>query len=164
MDKAEHFRQTVRNKLKFKLFMLKELPSAFFSGIDVTEITEEKAVVRIPFKFLTKNPFKSMYFASQAMAAELATGILALSQISGRNPKVSMLVFDMNAHFSKKARTAVNFTCKNGKEIKAAVEKTVKTGEGVTVEAKSVGIDKEGDVVSEFTFIWTFKAKNKKAS
>ncbi len=160
MDTAEKFRETVRNNFKFKLFMLKELPSAFFSGIRVTEITEEKAVVRIPFKFLTKNPFKSMYFASQAMAAELATGILALSQISGRKPKVSMLVFDMNAHFSKKARTAVNFTCENGKDIKNAVEKTMKTGEGVTVEAKSVGIDKDGDVVSEFTFIWTFKAKN----
>lgn len=159
MDTAEKFRQTVRNKFKFKLFMLKELPSAFFSGITVTEITEEKAVVRIPFKFLTKNPFKSMYFASQAMAAELSTGILALSQISGRNPKVSMLVFDMNAHFSKKARTTVEFICKNGKDIKNAVEETMKTGEGVTVKAKSVGIDKYGDVVSEFTFVWTFKSK-----
>jgi len=159
MESAELFRQTVRNKFKFKLFLLKELPSAFFSGINVTEISEEKAVVRIPFKFLTKNPFKSMYFASQAMAAELSTGILAISQISGRKPAVSMLVFDMKAHFSKKARTTVNFTCENGKEIKDAVEKTIATGEGVTVEAKSKGIDKSGDVVSEFTFVWTFKAK-----
>ena len=164
MDSAEKFRETVRSNFKFKLFMLKELPSAFFSGIKITEITEEKAVVRIPFKFLTKNPFKSMYFASQAMAAELATGILALSQISGRKPAVSMLVFDMNAHFSKKARTAVHFTCNNGAEIKAAVEETIRTGEGVTVEAKSVGIDKSGDIVSEFTFIWTFKVKQKRQS
>ncbi len=164
MDTAEIFRETVRNKFKFKLFMLKELPSAFFSGINVTEITEEKAVVSIPFKYLTKNPFKSMYFASQAMAAELSTGILALSQISGRKPPVSMLVFDMNAHFSKKARTAVNFICENGKEIKSAVEETIKTGEGVTVEAKSVGYDKDGDIVSEFTFIWTFKVKQKRQS
>ena len=159
MESAELFRQTVRNKFKFKLFLLKELPAAFFSGINVTEIFEEKAVVRIPFKFLTKNPFKSMYFASQAMAAELSTGILAISQISGRKPAVSMLVFDMKAHFSKKARTAVNFTCEYGKEIKDAVEKTIATGEGVTVEAKSKGIDKFGDVVSTFTFVWTFKAK-----
>lgn len=159
MDTAEKFRQTVRNKFKFKLFMLKELPSAFFSGITVTEITEEKAVVRIPFKFLTKNPFKSMYFASQAMAAELSTGILALSQISGRKPSVSMLVFDMNAHFSKKARTTVHFTCNDGLAIKKAIEETIKTGEGVTVEAKSVGKDTEGDIVSEFTFVWTFMAK-----
>ncbi len=164
MNSAEKFRETVRNKFKFKLFMLKELPSAFFSGIHVTEITEEKAVVRIPFKYLTKNPFKSMYFASQAMAAELSTGILALSQISGRKPPVSMLVFDMKAHFSKKARTAVNFVCGNGKEIKAAVEETIKTGEGIIVEAKSVGYDKEGDIVSEFTFVWTFKVKQKRQS
>jgi hypothetical protein len=159
MNQAENFRKTVRNKFKFKMFMLKELPSAFFSGITVTEITEEKAVVTIPFKFLTKNPFKSMYFASQAMAAELSTGVLALSQIHKRKPSVSMLVFDMDAHFSKKATTIIAFTCNEGLKIKQAVEETMRTGEGVTVIAKSQGIDKFGDVVSEFNFTWTFKAK-----
>ena len=83
MNSSEKFRKTVRSNFKFKLFMLKQLPSAFFSGIKLIDITEEKAVVTIPYKYLTKNPFRSMYFASQAMAAELSTGILALSQISG---------------------------------------------------------------------------------
>ncbi len=161
MDSAEKFRQFVKSGFKFRLFMFKELPSAFFSGIKVTEITEEKAVVKIPFKFLTKNPFKSMYFASQAMAAELATGILALSQISGREPAVSMLIFDLKANFSKKAKTVVRFTCTDGKAIKNAVEETLRTGDTATVEAKSTGVDTEGDVVSEFTFIWSFKAKSK---
>jgi len=161
MSKAESFRETVRNKFKFKLFMLKELPSAFFSGLTVTEITEEKAVVTIPFKFLTKNPFKSMYFASQAMAAELSTGVLAISQTYKRKPSVSMLVFEMSANFSKKARSTVAFTCDDGLKIKKAVEETMKTGEGVTVNVKSTGVDKDGDVVSEFTFVWTFKVKSK---
>ncbi len=159
MSKSESFRETVRNKFKFKLFMLKELPSAFFSGLTVTTITEEKAVVTIPFKFLTKNPFKSMYFASQAMAAELSTGVLAISQTYKRKPSVSMLVFEMSANFSKKARSTVAFTCNDGLKIKNAVEETMKTGEGVTVNVHSVGVDKDGDIVSEFTFVWTFKVK-----
>ena len=157
-NKAEKFRQSVRNNFKFRLFMLKELPSAFFSGLKLKEITEEKAVVTIPFKYLTKNPFRSMYFASQAMAAELSTGVLALSQISGRKPRVPMLVFDMKANFTKKATSKITFTCNEGLKIKNAVEKTVKTGEGITIEAKTTGTDKTGDIVSEFYFTWTFKA------
>lgn len=162
MDKSKQFRKIVRSNFKFRLFMLKSLPSAFFSGIRVTEISEEKAIVSIPFKFLTQNPFKSVYFASQAMAAELATGVLALSHVHKRQPRVSMLVFNMRASFSKKATSKIFFTCNDGKKIKNAVEESIKTGEGVTVEAKSTGKNKNGDVVSEFYFTWTFKPVSKK--
>jgi hypothetical protein len=163
MDKSEQFREIVKSKFKFRLFMLKSLPSAFFSGIKVAEITEERAIVCIPFKFLTKNPFKSVYFASQAMAAELATGVLALSHIHKRIPRVSMLVFNMRADFSKKATSKIHFTCEDGIKIKNAVEESIKTSEGVTVEAKSTGKNTNGDIVSEFYFTWTFKpVSNKK--
>ena len=161
MDKSEQFRQTVRNNFKFRLFMLKSLPSAFFSGLKVTEISEEKAVVSVPFKFMTQNPFKSVYFASQAMAAELSTGVLALSHVHKRNPRVSMLVFNMRAEFTKKAKSKIFFTCEDGLKIKNAVDKSIKTGEGVTVEAKSTGKTSEGEIVSEFYFTWTFKPVSK---
>ena len=160
-DKSQEFRDLVSNRFKFGLYMLMNLPSAFFSGVRVREITPDKAVVSIPFKFFTKNPFKSVYFASQAMAAELSTGILALQHVYKRKPSVSMLVFDMDAHFSKKARSKITFSCEDGDKICTAVEETVKTGEGVTVEAKSTGRDKDGDIVSEFRFVWTFKQKNR---
>jgi hypothetical protein len=161
MNPSEKFIQTAQNNFKFRLFMLKNLPSAFFSGLKVAEISQEKAVVTIPFKFLTKNPFKSVYFASQAMAAELSTGVLAMAHIFKRNPSVSMLVFDMKANFTKKAATKITFTCTDGLSIKNAVEQSIQTGEGVTVTAKSTGKDKSGDVVSEFYFTWTFKVKSK---
>ncbi len=157
MDNSQEFRQTVNKKLKFKLFMLKSLPAAFFSGLDVNKITESGAEVSIPFKFLTKNPFKSVYFASQAMAAELSTGVLALSYIYKKKPRVSMLVFNMRAEFVKKAKSKLVFSCQDGLKIKEAVEKSIETGEGITVEAKSTGKTKEGEIVSEFYFTWTFK-------
>lgn len=161
MNSQENFRQLVKNKLKFGIYMLKELPSAFFSGVRVKDISEERSVVTIPFKFFTKNPFRSMYFASQAMAAELSTGILALSQVYGRKPKVSMLVFDMKANFVKKAVSKITFKCNDGLKIKDAVEESIKTGKGVTIETKSAGLDSEGQLVSEFYFTWTFKPKTK---
>jgi len=160
MNHAEEFRKIVANKFKFRLFMLKNLPAAYFSGLQVTEISEKKAVVTIPYKFLTQNPFKSIYFASQAMAAELSTGVIAMSQVHGRKPRVSMLVFNMRADFTKKATNKIAFTCNDGLKIKNAVDESIRTGEGVVVEAKSVGTDTSGNVVSEFYFTWTFKPKS----
>ncbi len=139
--------------------MFKKLPAAYFSGVRVSEISEQHAVVKIPFKFLTKNPFRSIYFASQAMAAELSTGVLALAEVYGRTPSVSMLVLGMRAEFKKKATEMVWFKCSDGEKIKSAVDSCISTRESKTVEAKSVGTDAQGTVIAEFYFTWTFKAK-----
>ena len=65
----ESLRKLLLNSFKFKLFLLKELPMGFLAGMKVCELTEEKGVVTIPYKYLTKNPFKSMYFACPKCAA-----------------------------------------------------------------------------------------------
>jgi DNA-binding protein len=94
------------------------------------------------------------------MAAELSSAAMALSDVTQASKPVSMLVLDMKANFTKKARTKVVFTCNNGKEISEAVDKAISTGEGQLVNIISKGIDSKGDMVSEFQFTWTFKAKS----
>jgi hypothetical protein len=44
--------------------------------------------------------------------------------------------------------------------MEAAVDETVKTGEGVKVTSKAIGKNLEGVTVAEFTFTWSFKAKS----
>lgn len=159
MNKSDHFIKIARNKFKFGLFLFSKLPVAYISGVRVKEIDPTRAVVSLPFKFLTKNPFKSVYFASQAMAAELSTGVLALLHTHGHQPPISMLVFQMKAEFVKKAKTKIRFQCTDGHIIKNAVEECIQTGKGITVEVKSIGTDKTGDRVAEFYFTWSFKVK-----
>ena len=142
-----------------KLYMLLNLPMGFIAGLKITEITSAKAQITVPYKFINKNPFKSMYFAVQAMAGELSSGILALSEVAEAKKPISMLVLNMKASFTKKARTKVTFSCNDGGKIRNAIAQSIATGEGQTVDVKSVGIDKNGDVVAEFTFTWTFKPK-----
>jgi len=124
----------------------------FIAGLKITEVTSAKAQITVPYKFVNKNPFKSMYFAVQAMAAELSSGILALSEVAEAKKPISMLVLNMKASFTKKARTKVTFSCNDGDKIRNAIAQSIATGEGQTVDVKSVGIDKNGDVVAEFTF------------
>lgn len=144
---------------KMKMYMLTHLPMAFLAGLRVKELDSGRAVVSVPYKYLNKNPFRSMYFAVLSMAAELSSGILALSLVYEAEKPVSMLVLNMKAGFLKKARTKIVFTCNDGESISAAIAKSIETGEGQTVEVRSSGIDAHGEMVAEFNFTWTFKPR-----
>ena len=159
MNKKEKLLKDVRNKFKMRFFMLKKLPLAFIAGLKVLHIDDEMASVSIPFKFLNQNPFQSIYFAALAMAAELSTGILAITSVQAASKPVSMLVFNMSANFTKKAKSQIVFSCYEAKAIEEAIEESIKTGDGQTVTVATVGIDNEGDQVAEFKFTWTFKPK-----
>ncbi|MCJ8167455.1 DUF4442 domain-containing protein [Pontibacter sp. E15-1] len=158
---AAAFRGLVLSPVKFRLFLLARLPMAYLAGLRVTDISEAKATVRVPYKYLNKNPFKSIYFACLSMAAELSTGVLCMTQVYKSQPAVSMLVVRMDAEFTKKAIGKISFTCHDGQAIAAAAAKTKATGEGVTVVATSVGTDESGEPVATFRFTWSLKAKRK---
>ncbi len=159
--RADEFRQTVTNPFKLKLFFLKDLPMAYLAGLRIRHLDFEKGVVTIPFKYINKNPFRSIYFACQAMAAELSTGVLAMMAIYKSKPSVSMLVVGMEATFQKKATGLVTFTCADGQKVFEAVAQSKATGEGRTVVCTSIGVDEAGEKVSEFKITWSFKAKLK---
>ena len=144
---------------KFNLFAFFKLPSAWWCGVRLKSCEEEKAVVTVKHKWFNQNPFKSMFWAVQGMAAELSTGIMVSSQIRERGENISMLVANNNGNFSKKATGKITFTCEDGKKIKEALDKTIATGEGQTFWMKSVGLNEEGMIVSTFNFEWTVKLR-----
>ena len=74
--------------------------------------------------------------------------------------KVSMLVTNMNATFTKKATGKIRFECNDGIAIKEAIQRSVETGEGQTVLVTSEGINKDGVSVSKFEFEWSLKVKS----
>ena len=95
------------------------------------------------------------------MAAEMSTGVLAMSHIYKRQPAVSMLVVSMSANYSKKATGLTNFHCNDGPAIKAAVEQAIATGEAQTLTARSIGTNAAGEQIAEFLFTWSFKVKTR---
>ena len=144
---------------KLNKFLLFKLPSAYFSGVRVRSISENEAVATVKHKWINKNPFKSLYWATQGMASELATGILVMKQIAESGKNISMLVTKQQGTFTKKALGIINFTCKDGILIKEAIEKTIATGEGQTIIMYAEGIDEQGDSVSKFEYEWSLKMK-----
>lgn len=153
------FLKLVNNPFKMGFYMLANLPSAYFSGVRVLVADEDKAVVTVPYKWFSKNPFRSTYFACQAMAAEMSTGVLAMAHVYGSDPRVSMLVLKVSGSFSKKAVGRTRFTCEDGPLIRQAIADAIRTSEGKTVTAKSYGRNSDNEIISEFDITWTFKAK-----
>lgn len=160
MSDENQFSKLVRSPFKFRLYLLTKLPAAFFSGIKVRSFTPDEVTTVVPYKWLTQNPFRSTYFASLAMAAEMSTGLLALNNIYKRQPAVSMLVTKMEANYFKKAVGKTYFTCNQGIDIKDAVQEAIDGVEGTTVTIKSTGRNEEGEIVALFLFTWSFRKKS----
>lgn len=140
-------------------FLMFKLPSAFLCGIRVKEIDSEKCEALVKHRWINQNPFGSMYFAVQAMAAEITTGALVMSSIQKSGRKISMLVVSNRAKFFKKATGKIHFVCDQGKLIPDILQKSIDTGEGQAFWLKSVGYDEKGQVVAEMEFEWSVKAK-----
>ena len=160
MSNAAQFLQLIKHPVKFRLFLLSKLPSAFFCGVRVRFADEKKCVTSVPFKWLSQNPFRSTYFACLSMAAEMSTGVLALAHIYKRQPQVSMLVSKVEGTFFKKAVGRTLFTCEDGLIIKQTIEDAIISTEGKIVTARSYGRNKDGEVVAEFAITWSFKVKS----
>jgi len=144
---------------KLNSFLLLKLPSAYLCGVRTKSLNEEVCVVSVKHQWINQNPFNSMFWAVQGMAAELSTGALVMNKIRNSGKKISMLVLNNKASFTKKATGRVTFSCNQGKDIDRALENAIKTKEGQTVWLSSRGINTDGIQVSEFHFEWTLKLK-----
>lgn len=144
---------------KLNTFLFFKLPSAFWSGVRVKVIEDTTCVATVKHRWFNQNPFNSMYFAVQAMAAELTTGALVMKQIKDSGKSISMLVANNKCSFTKKATGRITFTCTDGNLITEAIKNTIATGEGQTLWMKSIGTDEKGDQVSIMEFEWTIRVK-----
>ena len=156
---VDRVRKRMLSPFLFRLFLLAKLPLGLVAGMRVRSIDPRRCETTIPYRWRTTNPFRSMYFAAQSMAAELSTGALALLAVKLAPRPVAMLIVGLEAEFSKKADRRVTFTCEEGGKILAAVRETTATGEPVTVRAATVGRMDDGTEVSRFHFTWSFKRR-----
>ena len=144
---------------KVNLFNLVKLPLAYLGGVRVRSISDTEVTVSIKHRWMNQNPFKSMFWAAQGMAAEMPTGVLVMKAIKDSKRKVSMLVTKQEAEFYKKATGKILFSCKGGNEIREAIQKSIATGEGQVIVLTCEGVNKDGVVVSKFQFHWSLRVK-----
>jgi hypothetical protein len=141
------------------MFLFSKLPSAFFAGVRVREVDELHCITTVPYKWFSKNPFRSTYFACLSMAAEMTTGSLGLMQVYKRNPPVSLLVVKVDSSYYKKATGITKFICQDGPLFASAVDEAVETGEARQVTAYARGTNAAGEMVADFYITWSFRVR-----
>lgn len=157
--RGDKYNEMATSTSKFNTFTFFKLPSAWWCGVRLRYLDDKKAVTTVTHRWANQNPFKSMFWAVQGMAAELSTGAMVIDQIRESGRKISMLVQNNNANFSKKATGKITFTCEDGHLIADAIKATIATGEGQKFWMKAVGVNQDGVVVSTFNFEWTVRLK-----
>ena len=144
---------------KLNTFLMFKLPIAYLSGIRTKYLDDKKCIVKVKHRWINQNPYKSMFWAVQGMAAELTTGAMLTTKIRESRKNISMLVANNNANFTKKATGVITFKCDEGDLIDGAISKAIATGDGQTIWMNSIGTNEEGVQVSSFNFEWTIKVK-----
>ena len=144
---------------KVNNYLLLKLPAAYLCGVRLSSIDQNRAEVGVRFRWINQNPFKSMFWAVQGMAAELACGILVMQSLRAQDASISMLLVGTQGEFTKKARGKILFTCQDGAIVESAVAQCLKTGAGVQFELTTQGRDKDGDLVCSFKFHWSIKVR-----
>ncbi len=154
----------LKHPVKSRMFLFYKLPSAYFSGVRVREVEETHCKVSVPYKWFSQNPFRSTYFACLAMAAEMSTGVLAMTHVYKKDPRGSMLVTALQSEYYKKAKGRTVFTCSQGRQFEEAVNLAYETGEPITLMAESIGTNENGEQVAKFIITWSFKFNSKKST
>ncbi len=157
--KGERVRRDLLNPLKFWFYLWWKLPLAACAGLSLDRLDEKRCEASLPGGWRTQNPFKSMYFAAQSMAAEMSTGAPALTLANGSAASISTLVLGIRGDFTKKAVGRCTFTFEDVGAMAQAIEQAAASPEPVTFIARSTGRIKDGTVVAVFDITWTFKRR-----
>lgn len=157
-DEASKFRNKITKGLNFFAFSLMRLPSLVWWSVRLKALDSEKCVVTMPFTWRTQNPFGSIYFAAQAGAAELSTGLLCMQELSGRG-KWSMYVIGFEAEYGVTAKTKVAFTCEDAAPLRETLDRIEENNKPEELVMISTGVNTQGQMVSRFKIKWSFKKK-----
>lgn len=152
------FRKKILNKFNFFVFSFSRLPSLLWWSIRLKSLDDAKCIVTMPFCWRTQNPFGSIYFAAQAGAAELSTGLLCMQALSGRG-KWSMYVVGFEAEYGVTAKTKVHFTCEDALALGNKIDEIETSGIPGELVMISIGTNTKGEMVSKFKIKWSFKKK-----
>jgi hypothetical protein len=158
-EKSERLRRQVLRPWGFWLFQWKTLPLAAAAGLRLRTLDEARCTVFLPGGWRTQNPFRSTYFAAQAMAAEMSTGAPAMVLVGGASASVAMLVREIRGVFVKKISGPSVFTFEGVASLRTAIDRAAATGEAETFVARSIGTTAEATVAAEFEITWSFKRR-----
>lgn len=139
--------------------MLKMLPLAWLAGLRLQQINEQSCHIGLRYGWINQNPFRSIYFAALAMAAEMSTGLPALRYIRQQKYNCAMLVTRLEADFHKKAVGRIRFQFDEVAALQQCIALAIANKQAVSYTACSNGYDEQNNLVAVMHIHWGFKSR-----
>jgi hypothetical protein len=156
---ADAMRRRLLRPWSFTAYLVRNLPLAACAGLSLRRLDEAACTVGLPGGWRTQNPFRSTYFAAQAMAAEMSTGAPAMVLVHGAPASVSMILRGLEAVFTKRIQGPSLFTFEDLAGLKAAIERAAASGVSESYTGTSIGRGPDGQAAAEFRVSWSFKRR-----
>lgn len=157
--RADALRLRLIKPWNFKSYLVWKLPLAACAGLTLRRLDETACVVGLPGGWRTQNPFRSTYFAAQAMAAEMSTGAPALVLVQAAPVSISMILRGMDAVFTKKIQGPSLFTFEDLAGLSGAIARAAASGQSESYTGLSTGRGPGGETAAEFRVSWSFKRR-----
>jgi len=158
-EASERYRRRVLRPWGFRAYLWTRLPLAACAGLRLRSIDGSSCTVSLPGGWRTRNPFGSTYFAAQAMAAEMSTGVPALVLVQGAPASLALILREVRAVFTKRIQGRSSFTFSDVAGMQAVVERAARSGESEAYTGRSTGHTADGAIAAEFDITWSFKRR-----
>ena len=158
--RADARRRRLLKPWNFKAYLWWKLPLAACAGLSLPQLDESGCAVGLPGGWRTQNPFRSTYFAAQAMAAEMSTGAPAMILVQGAPASIAMILRGIEAVFTKRIQGPSLFTFEDVAGLHATIARAAQSGESESYTGVSVGRGPDGVAASEFRVTWSFKRRS----
>ena len=130
-------------------YLWKTLPLAAFAGVRIMRLDERPARCGCPGGWRTRNPFRSTYFAAQAMAAEMSTGAPAMVLVRDAPASMAILVVEIRGVRQKGGRREPLHLRRRGRHARGGGG-APRGGRAQAFTGHATGRDAKGTVVAEF--------------
>jgi hypothetical protein len=119
-----------KETLAVRLWALRNVFLLYFVKPSILAVNDERCEIRIPLNWRTRrHDIGAMYLGTLCMGADVASGLIAFHLMRTRKLRVSFIFKDLRAEFLKRAEGDVHFSCEEGANIVALVERAMATGE-----------------------------------
>lgn len=135
-----------------RLFSVVKVPLLALARPTIIELTDKRAVVKLPLNWLTKNHVSSMYFGALAMGAELSIAAQVLHRIRHDKIKLNFIFKSYRADFLKRADADVYFCCDQVAEINVLIEKALGQDERIDGTFSGIAVSKKDESVKFMSY------------
>ena len=154
--------KNIQATVLLRYFGFFKIPLLYFVRPSVIELTDTRAVVKVPLRRKTGNHLRSMYFGALTIGADCAAGLIAMKLIRNSKENISLIFKRMEAEFLKRAEGDVYFICDQGRDIASLVTAASQSTARVELPVSVVAMvpDRLGEEpVAQFTLVLSLKKR-----